>query len=519
MTADRTPGGALEHLTLAQRFGAWPLYPTALAVAYVVSIWLQSSLDVPPLARPLAAATTIGIVLTTASVLLTRDLAVGGAVAGILVLGFIGGDDIRVVGLVVVALVLAVTLASRLRARESRFVTRRATGALNLVGLCLLVLLIARAVGQTLAGGGGLPDLPRVETDPSRVPPDIVVVLLDGHGRKDVLAEQYGEDISGFVSALESRGFDVSPRSRSNYMSTQMTLASMLNIAHLSDLALPAESDPAYLSGLRARIEQNRSFRLLRTVGYRIEAVSPGYEGVALRSADQFVDGGQLSELEMSLLANSAASHPLDLFAPDALSDQMRDRVKWNLNPDDWMPDLKAGIGSSQPSFVYVHVPSPHPPYLFDRDGDPVLGRPVLVAEAGQSASRDQSMVDSMANAYAGQLAYVDSLAIRALDEVIQRVPAGAVVIVMSDHGPDVHVDWTDLTLPETNERFKNFFAARTPGYDHLFGDAPTPVNLFPVLLNAYLGADLPLKSNSSFVGYPPRQPLVDVGDPDSVSH
>ena len=119
--------------------------------------------------------------------LLTRDLAVGGAVAGVLVLGFIGGDDIRVVGLVVVAWVPAVTLAWRLRARESRSVTRRATGALNLVGLCLLVLLIARAVGQTLAGGGGLPDLPGVETDPSRVPPDIVVVLLDGHGRKDVL--------------------------------------------------------------------------------------------------------------------------------------------------------------------------------------------------------------------------------------------------------------------------------------------------------------------------------------------
>lgn len=40
-------------------------------------------------------------------------------------------------------------------------------------------------------------------------------------------------------------------------------------------------------------------------------------------------------------------------------------------------------------------------------------------------------------------------------------------------------------------EHFRTFFAARTPGHGTLFPDDMSPVNLMPILLNAYFGTDL----------------------------
>jgi sulfatase-like protein len=498
---------------------AWPFYPAALCAWYVLSLWLNSSLDVPTLLRPLAIAAALGLAVTIVAVAATRDVNLGGVVAGLVVLGLLGGDDSTVILLTALGLIVLVLLAWRAPTLGRLVRSPRLTSVLNVFAACLLIVLIATAGSQLLVGGGGSRAPLAVANQGSRSLPSIVVLLLDAHGRQDVLADDYGEDISGFVSSLESRGFHVSSHSRSNYMSTQMTLASMLNLRHLSELGLPSQTDPAYLAGLRTRIEGNAAFDMLRSVGYGVESVSPGYEGVALRSADVSLDGGQVSELESAVLANSVAWQGLSAVAPDALADQMRERVRWNLEPDHWLPQFEAMTGDGRPGLLFVHVPSPHPPYLFDRDGDRVLGRPVLVPESQALPDLDEDSVAATAAAYAGQLEYVDSLTISALDKVIEAVPDDAVIVVMSDHGPDAHLDWSHLTTANSTERFENFFAARTPGFDGLFGDSPTPVNVFRALLNAYAGSQLPLEANSSFLGYPPAKALVDIGNPEAAGN
>jgi arylsulfatase A-like enzyme len=117
---------------------------------------------------------------------------------------------------------------------------------------------------------------------------------------------------------------------------------------------------------------------------------------------------------------------------------------------------------------------------------------------------------------YTEQLAYIDKLAIAAIDDVSAGVSDDAVVIVMSDHGPDAHVDWDHLQTTDSHERFSNFFAARTPNAPGLFGDAPTPVNIFPTLLDRYLGYSLPRQPDTSFLGVPPRDELTAIDDPNA---
>jgi hypothetical protein len=45
-----------------------------------------------------------------------------------------------------------------------------------------------------------------------------------------------------------------------------------------------------------------------------------------------------------------------------------------------------------------------------------------------------------------------------------------------------------------------NLFAVRTPEHEDLFGPAPTPVNVFPILLDRYLGVDLPRQADRNFI-------------------
>jgi arylsulfatase A-like enzyme len=206
----------------------------------------------------------------------------------------------------------------------------------------------------------------------------------------------------------------------------------------------------------------------------------------------------------------------LRVVAPDAFPSQIRDRVRWNLTPGNWLPGLVGDAAPDRPFFLFVHVPSPHAPFVFERDGEATLDPEIEFIDQTPFSNRTPEDVAEVTQAYADQLAYIDDLTISALDQVLSSVPGDSVVIVMSDHGPDAHVDWDHLSTTDTHERFANFFAARTPGAPNLFGDAPTPVNVFQTLLNHYLGSNLPTQSDSSFLGVPPRDEILDIGDPDA---
>jgi hypothetical protein len=514
MTAQRASASQLSELI--SEAGRVPFYPAVVPAAFVLDVWQKTGVDPVLLVRPIAIAVLVAAAVTAVAVAVARNRHYGGVFAGIVAIGVIGGDDLQIAALAVVAMVMLVILVQRQAAFSHPVPWAGVTSLLNLVAVVMLGLLAFGAIGTMTRGhpASNLQVRRAPATSPAGTkPPDIVILLLDAHGRQDILEEDYGEDISDFVGELQARGFDVSGRSRSNYMSTQQTLASMFNFTHLTDLELPSQRDPTFASAAKGYLDRNAAFAELKEAGYRTATVTPGYDGVSFRSSDVFMDGGQINELEAALITNSILREALRVAAPDAFPSQIRDRVRWNLSPGNWLPALADG---GAPFFLFIHVPSPHAPFVFGRDGQPKLDPEIEFIDQTPFSNRTPEDVAEVAHAYADQLAYVDDLTISALDNVLSSVPSDSVVIVMSDHGPDAHVDWDHLATTDTRERFGNFFAARTPGAPNLFGDAPTPVNIFPTLLNHYLGSMLPTQSDSSFLGVPPRDELVDIGHPDA---
>jgi hypothetical protein len=111
--------------------------------------------------------------------------------------------------------------------------------------------------------------------------------------------------------------------------------------------------------------------------------------------------------------------------------------------------------------------------------------------------------------AYTDGLQFLNDQVLDAIDEIHRRSATPPVIVVFSDHGSESRLNWDNALLSDLDERFANLFAAATPGAPDLYGDDPTPVNLFPLLLNEYLGADVPLAPDGLFVS--PVQDRLDL--------
>ena len=100
---------------------------------------------------------------------------------------------------------------------------------------------------------------------------------------------------------------------------------------------------------------------MAREHGYDAVAVASGFEEVAPRQADVYVDSGNLNEFEISLLTSTFAGDVVNAVAPDFGSGQHRERIQANL---DALPEI-AATRDRPPALVFAHVPAPHQPTVF----------------------------------------------------------------------------------------------------------------------------------------------------------
>ena len=106
---------------------------------------------------------------------------------------------------------------------------------------------------------------------------------------------------------------------------------------------------------------------------------------------------------------------------------------------------------------------------------------------------------ERFAAAYGEEIEYLNGRVLEAVSALASR-PDEPIVIVMSDHGSESRLDWADSSKSDLQERFSNFFAWRTPSRESVFPSDITPVNLFPILFDAYFDAAIPLQDAHFFL-------------------
>jgi len=491
---------------------AVPWHPFLFSAVIVTTLWLDSVVSPYAIVRSLVGALLVAGLLTLFSAIPLRSAQLGGLVAsGVIwalwskhVLGFAATAFERLGGfaiLLLAAAVLALGLAARLLARAARRWTRDSiTSFLNRAGALLLIsaLLLGLLSG---AVPSAVRDLDQgVELDqwaggdtPTAEMPDIYAILLDGYPRGDVLEYAFGIDNSTFTRALADRGFDVAPLARSDYLWTHVSVPSALNLAYVEQI--PGLADVAagrvpQQPTIRHAIADNAAFAVARGRGYDTIAIASGFEEVAARQADVWVDGGQLTEFEVSLLASTFAGDLIGAIAPDFASSQHRDRILSNLAV---LPEIAASR-DRPPALVFAHIPAPHQPTVFGQDGAPVA---VPISDhfyADSPMERSEDPVE-FGERYRGQLPYLNDRILEAIDGILEQSSVPPIIVLFADHGSASRADWNETDPGEVDpsillERTGILFAALTPGRDDVYPDDASPVDLFRLLFDAYLGTD-----------------------------
>jgi hypothetical protein len=318
--------------------------------------------------------------------------------------------------------------------------------------------------------------------EPSR---DIHYLVLDSLGRAETVRRTHGADLSGFVAALRARGFYVADGARSNYAQTYLSLASTLNMGYLDDIAGQMGPNTTSRDVLGYLIEENVLMRMASRAGYRVVGIGSDYPATQrFPHADVCVCSlSGLDEIETAAIAQTPlAAAPLDLLPSAGPHAAHRRKVL------DALDALTRYGGGRQPTFVFAHIMAPHAPYVFARDGTPVL--PPSEFSLGESDDAD---------GYAPQADYVLARTLAIVDTLLQRSGPRPAIVIHGDHGPGRGLASrpTDPRL-RMRERMEIFAAYHFPeGAEDLYPTI-TPVNGTRLLARHYLGVELPLLPDRS---------------------
>ena len=255
--------------------------------------------------------------------------------------------------------------------------------------------------------------------------PDIYYIILDAYGREDALEEFYGYDNSEFINFLRSKGFFVASQSQANYLTTELSLASSLNMSYLQPLSTASRLTRA--SVLKRLISDNQARSILKSHGYQFVSFSTPFSFTNITDADLFLslnkDRARETYLEAQILPGSVASIPLwagKISPGGATFRDEQDRIQYIFDELGRLSEIPG------PKFIFAHIIAPHPPFMFDQNGPVTPDKPYVQGFQG----KDERMAD-----YVGQLSYTNRLVEKTIEAILEKSPAPPVIIIQGDHG------------------------------------------------------------------------------------
>jgi len=334
----------------------------------------------------------------------------------------------------------------------------------------------------------------RMDTDPLTTPsgdmPDIYYIILDGYGRADVLEELYAYDNSPFLLALERRGFYVASQSCANYMQTQLSLASSLNMSYLDDL-VTQHGDRRSPPSPSALLRSSSVIRLLKGVGYTFVSFATGFTQTEFRGADYYESPlFALTEVENLLMTNTLWAQLTD---SKFQYDLHRGRISYTLD------ELPRIVRLPGPKFVFAHIVAPHPPFVFDSAGRPVTHDvPFSIHDGIVLAAH--GLQKEYVTGYTGQVGFLNTRILGVIDEILSKPGQEPVIVLQGDHGPRPGLYLGNRNNTDHWEWFSilNAFYVSEQARSRLYSSI-SPVNTFRMILSEYFRVDYPLLDDLSY--------------------
>ncbi len=466
---------------------AW-LHPLLFAVWPSLFLYshCQATVPVGHMLRPAAFSLALMCCLLGIVRLKARDFARGALIVSLLCLGFfsygyIAGSRFGWHHLILCPLfvgLLGIGLWALARSAVNVFLWTKAANVMALFLIVSALLMGGAAQIRTLVQAASRETEAEKSADmPSLFPalgywPDIYYIVLDSYARSDVLRQRYGLDNTDFLHALRQRGFYIATQSYANYSHTDYSLSSALNMGYVPS-GQPLSP--------RLWLAENRVARWLKACGYEIVTFSSYWELLEAFPADKKWGPPTLSAFETKLLSLSLFFGGVSFAALAGLESRLPCyTAKIYLETVYVLENLSrhrvlSPSAPRRPRFVFAHIWSPHPPFVFDEQGRYV---PQWPAEPTFRAG------------YPAAIKFLSRRLIKAIDDIFTHSPHPPVIIVQGDHGSrELYMaSQGEIARWEDVYPILNAYFIPGGGAKHLWPHI-TPVNSFRVVFKHCLGA------------------------------
>ena len=322
--------------------------------------------------------------------------------------------------------------------------------------------------------------------------PDIYYIILDTYTRGDTLQTYFHFDNQPFLDKLKAMGFYVADCARSNYTSTETSLASSLNLNYLEALSPKFARGSTDHSALPELIKDNLLRQQLEPLGYKSVAFQNEYMWAVWTDADIYLVPLPNAQVQRSLNPFEAMFErsTVAAFGVDAQSTLFKnwiqqvdfpyaehiDQVHYLL---DKLPTIPTIAG---PKLVFVHVLVPHQPYIFQPDGSLQLDENFYRTAGGPINA------EYYAKGYTNQIQFINQRMLDILQKIINQSPVKPIIVVQGDHG-----------VKDFN-RASILNAYYLPdGIEGKLYPTISPVNTFRVILDNYFGDHYSLLNDTSY--------------------
>ncbi len=380
---------------------------------------------------------------------------------------------------------------------------KRINGSLNLVSVVMIALAVIPIFqAQATDNTDGQPE--NLTADGSihsslEYLPDIYYILLDSYGRSDYLRDNFEYDNEPFIRALHQKDFYVAEKSNSNYAHTHFSIPSTLNMKYMNYLTDELGETSTNRLPLKDLTRKNDVVPKFQSLGYKYVNISSGW-GWTSKSPYSDIEIEGESSNESKVLGIKLDEFALVYLQTTALKPLISSTLKEGLATDiiDAFERTQKVAKIEEPTLTFTHINSPHPPYLFDRNG--------LVE--GQTELELLHDGYSDRKGFADQTHYINGLTLKMIEDILNTSDKPPIIILASDHGPASMLERKDfeetntakLDIDGIKERMGILNAYYFPdkNYAKLYQNI-TPVNSFRVILSQYFGQDLELLPDKSY--------------------
>jgi len=357
------------------------------------------------------------------------------------------------------------------------------TALTNIIAIVLIVMLLPNVASYALEKNNDelvYNDIDyRILQEPElKDKPNIYYIIVDEYTSDEILAEIYNYDNQEFLSQLTKRGFHIPSTSYTNYSTSSLAISANLNMSYMNNFTTQ--------SGFDNRNEiynNNQIMQILKSLDYTIITMSSeyGYPEIAdyhLCPTAMFVNQFHSKLIDGSIL------QPFSKFFVTA-GDPQRERVLCKFSE---LSNLENSFDS--PFFVFDHMMSPHPPYLFGPNGESMNSEFLSIG----AASWDNK------SGYVNQVQFINKKIIETVDKILLESDLPPIIIIQGDHGTPTQLGggglrWNNnINDDSITERMSIFNAYYFPNIDSkIIHDGITPVNSFRLVLNNYLNGNYEL--------------------------